>query len=227
MSTNSSKAILHYFNGRGKAEIIRLIMAATGVEWEFKPFTEKSQYTELLNTGKLLFSQTPFVEYEGKELVQTNAIAHFFAAKGKLMGSNVDEEYKINALYDGTRDLYGFFLSAGFDAECEEKAKTNPKALPRYLPVFNRTLKENAAAGFKNGFLVGDGLTLADLGLFECVLCIEELIGADYLKDYPEIQKFSANLKSNTALSKYLASPLRTKANDETYCNQVKTILSW
>jgi hypothetical protein len=29
---SNQKAILHYFDGRGKAEIIRLVMAASGVE---------------------------------------------------------------------------------------------------------------------------------------------------------------------------------------------------
>ena len=29
---SKNKATLHYFNGKGKAEILRLVMAATGVE---------------------------------------------------------------------------------------------------------------------------------------------------------------------------------------------------
>jgi len=29
---SQNEAILHYFNGKGKAEILRLVMAATGVQ---------------------------------------------------------------------------------------------------------------------------------------------------------------------------------------------------
>ena len=39
-----------------------------------------------------------------------------------------------------------------------------------------------------NGFLVGNKLTLADIGLFECALLCEELIGAGSLKKYPEVE---------------------------------------
>jgi hypothetical protein len=38
-----------------------------------------------------------------------------------------------------------------------------------------------------NGYLVGSKLTLADIGLLEPLLWIEELL-SDELKDYPEIQ---------------------------------------
>ena len=41
-----------------------------------------------------------------------------------------------------------------------------------------------------NGFLSGDKITLADIGLFEVILMIEELMDADVLDDYPEIKVF-------------------------------------
>ena len=44
-------------------------------------------------------------------------------------------------------------------------------------------MKENGS----NGFLVGSKLSLADIGLFENILSIDELIGLDYLEPYPEI----------------------------------------
>ena len=39
-----------------------------------------------------------------------------------------------------------------------------------------------------NGHLVGPKVSLADLGLLEVVLTIEELLGEDEFKPYPEIQ---------------------------------------
>ncbi len=49
-----------------------------------------------------------------------------------------------------------------------QKAKT--VGIPKYLPAFEKTLKENGS----NGFLVGSKLSLADVGLFETLLCTEE-----------------------------------------------------
>ena len=39
-----------------------------------------------------------------------------------------------------------------------------------------------------NGFLVGSKLTLADVDLFECVLAIEEQLGASTLDNFLEIK---------------------------------------
>lgn len=90
---------------------------------------------------------------------------------------------------------YGFM---GFQ-EVLDKAKTT--TLPRYLPIFNKvvilkigfnniwiknfikTLIQNGS----NGNLVGSNISLADIGLLEVLLTIEELLGEDELKPYPEI----------------------------------------
>ena len=47
-----------------------------------------------------------------------------------------------------------------------------------------KTLKENGS----NGFLVGSKLSMADVGLFEVILTVEELMGIQELNDYPNIQ---------------------------------------
>ena len=65
----SNKAVLHYFEGRGKMEIVRLTLAAVGVEWEEIHYSERPNYEDLLQSGKLLYSQLPLVEYEGKNMV--------------------------------------------------------------------------------------------------------------------------------------------------------------
>ena len=54
-------------------------------------------------------------------------------------------------------------------------------------------LKQNGSTGY----LVGNKLSLADIGLIENILLVEELIGADALKDYPEIQVCLAVLMLN------------------------------
>jgi len=95
---------------------------------------------------------------------------------------------------------YGF---QGWDDYLKKAAETG---LPKYLPVFNKAssyfedffyistrtksniwfkaLKNNGS----NGFLVNNSLSLADIGLLECVLLCDELIGKDCLKPYPEVE---------------------------------------
>ena len=52
------------------------------------------------------------------------------------------------------------------------------------MPAFEKALKENGS----NGFLVGRKLSLADIGLVEVILTVDELLGNDQLNHYDEIK---------------------------------------
>ena len=49
--------------------------------------------------------------------------------------------------------------------------------------VFNQALVENGT-----GYLVGDSITLADLGLLEPLLNLEDYLGALHIDDYPALK---------------------------------------
>nr|AYN44471.1 glutathione S-transferase A1/2-2 [Brachionus calyciflorus] len=215
-------ATLHYFNGRGKAEIVRLSMAAAKVEFSQVDITEKHQFEALKTEGKLVFGQLPLVEYEGNNLVQSCSTARYFAAKGDLLGSNEQEKLNIDILFEGTRDFNSAFMSYGFAGFKEVLDNGKQTAIPKYLPVFNSILSKNGS----NGHLVGSKLSLADLGLLEVSLTIEELLGEDELRPYPEVQNFLKVMKSNEAIANYLRSDLRKKKNDERYVAEVQRVLN-
>ena len=90
----ASKAVLTYFNGRGRAEIVRLTMAATGVEFESKFLETNQEFEDLKTQGKLLFGQVPLIEFEGKNLIQSGSSARFFAKRGNLLGDNEKDAVK-------------------------------------------------------------------------------------------------------------------------------------
>ena len=55
------------------------------------------------------------IEWNGKCLVQSCAIARMFAKRGDLLGSNEEEATQIDILFSGTRDFYdNYFLLYGF-----------------------------------------------------------------------------------------------------------------
>ncbi len=91
----SSRAVLTYWRGRGRAEIIRLTMAAVGVEWDSVNMTQPEEFDALKAAGKLMFGQVPLCEFEGKNLVQSGAAARFFARRGNLYGDNDDEAVRL------------------------------------------------------------------------------------------------------------------------------------
>ena len=79
------------------------------------------------------------VEYEGKYLVQSCSIVRFFAKRAGLLGSGEDEEFKIDTIFEGTRDFHNnYFLIHGFNGWNLDKIVH--EALPKYLPIFEKVI---------------------------------------------------------------------------------------
>lgn len=91
---------------------------------------------------------------------------------------------RIDILYEGTRDFLNFFMSYGFTGWETVLDNARNKALPKYLPPFEKALKENGS----NGFLVGNKLSICDIGLFEVILTVVELLGIETLNEYAELR---------------------------------------
>jgi len=214
-----NEAELYYFDGRGKMEFIRLMFAAAGVPTKHAaPLTEAEQFEQLKRDGLLLYGQVPLVKWEGKTMVQTGAIVRYIARKCGLYGKTEDDCYDVDKLTEGTRDCMSAFMTMGFVSEEKFKEDTL-KAKTRYLPIFEKIL-----SGCKSGFLVGDSLTMADVGLFEPLLAIEELNASD-LETYPNLKAFLVRMKALPQFAAYL--PKRPKPNNSKYCEEVARVLQW
>jgi hypothetical protein len=90
------------------------------------------------------------------------------------------------------------------------------------LPIYEKLLEKNGS----NGYLVGNSLTLADLGLLEVVLTIEDYIGLEPLSSYPQLEKFLQTMKSIDSISKYLNGPQVPPKINQEYIDTVKQVLS-
>uniref|UniRef100_A0A452QTU8 glutathione transferase n=1 Tax=Ursus americanus TaxID=9643 RepID=A0A452QTU8_URSAM len=87
----AGKPKLHYFNGRGRMESIRWLLAAAGVEFEEIFIETPEDLNKLKNDGYLLFQQVPMVEMDGMKIVQTRAILNYIATKYNLYGKDIKE----------------------------------------------------------------------------------------------------------------------------------------
>ncbi|XP_067674415.1 glutathione S-transferase 3-like, partial [Haliotis asinina] len=215
---------LYYFDGRGRGAIVRLTLAACGIKFTDELLTEKHQIEKWRSDGLLLFLQVPMLEIDGLRLVQTGAIVRYIAGKEGLLGSSPEETARINMLFEGSRDFLSYFFmyrpGRGFIDIQEVLDDATSKALPRYLPVFDKVLKENGS-----GFLVGNSLTLADIGLLEPILSVLDYYGEEALKDYPSLQEFHKKVTSLPSLAEFLAGPQRRKPNDDVYMSTVTKVL--
>ncbi|XP_068926723.1 glutathione S-transferase-like isoform X2 [Petaurus breviceps papuanus] len=180
----ANKPVLHYFNGRGRMESIRWLLAAAGVEFE-EQLIEKKEQLEKLKATVLLFQQVPMVEIDGMKLVQSRAILHYIAEKYNLFGKDIKERATIIMYSEGTRDLMDLVMMyPALKGEEQEKRLTEitNKAKTRYFPVYEKVLKTHG-----QNFLVGNQMSMADVQLIEAILMVEETV-PDALSGFPLLQ---------------------------------------
>jgi len=220
-----SPPVLHYFDGRGKAEGIRLMLAAAGVQFTEAPFVkEAAQMEKLRKDGVLLFQQLPLLEIDGNKLVQSGAILRHIARKYNLFGKNEDEKVQIDMLTEGTRDFlsaFGGFAFGGDENDAKLLDDIRKKALPRYMPVFEKIVSES-----KSGYLVGDALSMADVCLLEVLLHIPERVPEGF-DGFPKLKEYMNRISLLPNIAAYLKGPQRKRPNDARYFKEVKTGLSW
>jgi len=210
---------LTYFDGRGLGEIVRITLAAAGIQYNEIDLTTREQFLSL--HPDLLFKQVPLLRIDGLKIVQSNAIVRYVARKGKLLGSTDIEIVLVDQLYDGVRDCYmNFAALGGFVPDDVKQLETCKEKLKKYLPIFDKVLADNGS-----GYLVGSGLTIADLALFELLAATMDFCGKDNFHEYANLVTFYASITSLPRIQKYLE--IRKPVNTPAYVELVKKILAW
>ncbi|NXE49997.1 GSTA1 transferase, partial [Casuarius casuarius] len=197
----SGKPKLHYFNGRGRMESIRWLLAAAGVEFEECFLETRDDLLKLLKSGALLFQQVPMVEIDGIKMVQTRAIGNYIAAKYNLYGKDLKERALIDMYVEAIIDLDELFMSHPFqpaDKKEQHLANIVDKATNRHFPVYEKVLKDHG-----QDFLVGNQLSRADVQLLEALLMAEEC-KPDILAKFPLLQSFKARISNVPTIKKFL-----------------------
>jgi len=212
-----SKPELVYFNGRGRAEIIRLTLTAAGMEFNEVNLPSKEIFHSLL--PDLLYRQVPMLRIDGMNVVQTAAIVRYIARKANLQGGTDPHIVRVDELYEGTRDAFVGFYGFGFLADEQSIMDKIKKDLDKYLPIFDKVLSENGT-----GYLVGSSLTIADLGLFELLQAAVDYLTVDRFKEYPAVTLFYETMTSLDRIKHYLAH-VRKPRNDATYVSNVNSVL--
>ncbi|CAH2248682.1 glutathione S-transferase 3 [Pelobates cultripes] len=219
----AGKPKLYYFNGRGKMESIRWLLATVGVEFEEVFLEKREQYEALLKERALLFQQVPMVEIDGMKLVQSKAILQYIARKHNLYGKDLKESVLIDMYVEGTTDLMELFMSHPFLLP-EDKEKNIEliieKAKKRYFPVYEKVLQDHG-----ENFLVGNKLSSADVQLLEAILMVEEK-SADILSEFPLLQAFKERISKIPTIKAFLQPGSKRKHQpDDTYVATVREVL--
>ncbi|KAM4693398.1 glutathione S-transferase 3-like [Discoglossus pictus] len=217
------KPVLYYFNGRGRMESVRWLLAAAGVEFDEVFIETREQFEALCEGGRLLFEQVPLVEIDGLHLVQTRAILSYIAGKCNLYGKDIRERAYIDMYVEGTAEFMALILMCVFLPDTEKTKQIQlikDKALKRYLPVYEKILKDHG-----QDYLVGNQFSWADIHLLEAILMVEE-VHEDILCGFPQLQDFKRRISEKPTIKKFLEPGSQKKPMaDENYKNTIKAIL--
>ena len=151
---------LHYFDGYGKGEVVRMLLHAQGVAFNDDRFEDEG-FNEFAKTGVAEFGQVPCLEIDGKSLVESRAIERYLLVRAGVHTATAHEGYlndSLISLLDDVRNILARFIWV--EENLEAMFKWIETDFPWYLNHFNKRVNEH-------NFLVGSTPQHADWALFE------------------------------------------------------------
>ncbi|RUS80467.1 hypothetical protein EGW08_011783 [Elysia chlorotica] len=193
---------LIYFPRAGRAEAIRLVLAAAGKAYDEVTVT-LDQWQQMKPTTPC--GTLPIVEVDGKRFGQSRAIASFLAREFGLHGKQGLDALKIDQTAQVAEDFILEFASKYFYEEEPEKKAAGAKILkeetaPKYLGFFEKFVQEEGT-----GFISGSEMTLGDIVVFDICTGFLKPFLEDSLSDFPLVQALVKAVGSNDRIKQYLA----------------------
>jgi glutathione S-transferase len=198
---------LYYFNGRGRAEVCRLIFAAAGQKYEDIRYEHDAWPT---HKTEMPLGQMPALEFDGVKIPQSLSIARFLAKQFQLAGKDNFEQAKVDAVVDTIIDASMKLMPLSMEQDEVKKQELIKKCMGEEMPKHLQNI-EVLGKLYGNGgsFLVGNQLTWADL-LFHYFG--EILLGMDEncLDNHPWLKQNRAEVEKQPKIAEYLKNRPKT-----------------
>lgn len=150
---------LTYLNFRGRAELIRYILAQAAVEFEDNRI-EPQNWAESVPGVKF---GTPVLEYDGEKIQSNRKIAIFLAEKLKCNGQTDEEKTAVAEVFEATEVTWDKMSTFFWEKDEAKKAEYLKELTENHLPT---TLKTFEGRARQNGaWIVGQNMTYADLAI--------------------------------------------------------------
>ncbi|EGT48737.1 hypothetical protein CAEBREN_28051 [Caenorhabditis brenneri] len=186
-----------YFDGRGFAEPARMLLHIAGVPFEdvripfeeLMPGKQSERFLEMKE--KTPFGRFPVLSVDGFDIPQSSAIIRYLAKKFRYTGKTPEEQAWADAIVDQFKDYmesFRQFIYAQRGGKSEEEIKkihdeVFVTAKEKFLEEIERILEKN-----RSGYLIGDGLTWADLVIADHLYTLGNLkeLEVKSLEEYKE-----------------------------------------
>ena len=207
-----------YYGFQGRAGCLRAAASLGGIAYE-DVFESGEEHKKAKEDGTRRWSGLPEVtvfDKDGKELCklgQSNSCLRYIGKLAGLYPDNAVERALIDEILDSSEDVYGV-VSPTIAIKDEEKKKTarlklmEADKLPYWLNKFESRLQENEKRGNKNGYFVGDKITIADLKAyymfnFATSGNLDYIDGVKLLEPVKRVTAFIAKIKGDDNMKKF------------------------
>ncbi len=204
---------LTYFSSRGRAELIRILLADAGIEHEevtvgsWDPVTLPEPFLALRATGALAFGALPMWEEPGGfRLVQGDAILRHLARTHGWYGEGRYQAARCDQLLAGIDDVrleLRRLRTAAVPARAAVRADLLATVLPRWLAGLEQLF---AADGVGESFAVGTRPSIADGALWYLLETLDDNGLGSAVAGCPRLVAFAAHHGARPGLAAYRTS---------------------
>jgi len=217
----ASTPLLCYWDIRGLAQPIRLLLAYTGTEFEDRqlacgpaPDYDKSCWFDSKFSHGLDFPNLPYYVEGGLKLTQTHAILRHIARKHDLCGKTEEEKARVDMLAEQSMDFRNGWVRLGYHTlgggQDFEAARAS------YLARLPTTLKQFEDFLGSRTWFAGPSISFPDFHMYE-LIDQHKLMAPECLKDCPNLKGFVDRFEALPQIAayrkgpKFLASPINNK----------------
>lgn len=206
---------LAYWDIRGLAQPIRLLLEYTGEEYEDKyyvcgeaPNYDKTCWIDVKNKLGLDFPNLPYLLDGDRKITQSNAIMRYIARKHNMCGETEDEKVRVDIIENQSMDFRNGFVRLCYTNFDEMK--------PDYLKMLPNTLKQFSDFLGDRKWFAGDKITFVDFIMYELLdqhrqfdsKCLDDCKNlTDFLNRFEALEKIAAYMKS----PRFMKAPINNK----------------
>ncbi|XP_043818762.1 glutathione S-transferase Mu 3-like [Dromiciops gliroides] len=197
--------ILGYWDVRGVAHAIRLLLQYTGTNYEEKlyqfgkaPDYDRSQWLDVKFKLGLDFPNLPYLIDGERKITQSNAILRYIARKHNMCGETEEEKIRVDLLENQVMDIRMQLVRVSFSPDFEKLKPGYLEQLPGQLKLFSQFLG-------KGTWFVGDKITFVDFLVYD-VLDQNQLFEPKCLDKFPNLKDFIARFEALEKIAAYMHS---------------------
>ncbi|KFO22831.1 glutathione S-transferase Mu 2 [Fukomys damarensis] len=196
---------LGYWDIRGLAHAIRLLLEYTDTSYEEKRYTvgdapdyDRSQWlNEKFKLG-LDFPNLPYLIDGTHKLTQSNAIMRYIARKHNLCGETEEERIRVDILENQVMDVRFQLAMVCYNPDFEKKKPEFLEGLPDKMKLFSQFLGEHP-------WFAGNKITFVDFLAYD-VLDQHRMFEPKCLEAFPNLKDFISRFEGLKKISAYMKS---------------------